>query len=107
MIDSLRLWWTRVRRRAIQLLTPGRSRKVKGRMFDGTPAIGGKLLEFYPTGTTLGRPKYRVVSKRGGMEMGNIQWSSQWSRARFKPHPEAIFDQQCVAEIYACMRDLK
>ena len=69
--------------------------------------MGGKLLTFYPISNVLGHVKYSVVSKRGGMEMGEIQWSNQWGRARFKPHPEAIFDQQCVAEIYACMRDLK
>jgi len=93
--------------RTIQLLTPGRRRAVKGPIFEGTPAMGGKMLEFHTNGTNLGRPRYSVISKRGGFFMGTIEWSNQWGRARFKPDSEAVFDQTCIAEIYACMRDLK
>lgn len=107
MRERLGLWWTRLRRRAIQLLTPGRSRHVRSRIFDGTPAMGGRLLEFHPSGYNLGRLGWRVVSKRGGFEMGRIEWSNQWYRAKFTPHPEAVFDQRCLAEIYACMREMK
>ena len=101
------LWWTRVRRRAIQLLTPGRSRKVKGRMFEGTPAMGGKLLMFVPVDQSLGRFVYEVRSQRGDMVLGTVRWSNQWGRAKFVPHPEAVFDQQCLAEIYAAMKEFK
>lgn len=62
---------------------------------------------FQQTGRTLGYPIYSVSSKRGGMYLGEIQWSNQWGRPRFKAHHEAVFDQQCIAEIYACMREMK
>ena len=106
-MERIRLWWTRARRRAIQLLTPGRSSKVIGRQFEGTPAMGGKLLEFHPNGPNLGRIRYSVRAKRGGFTMGTVEWSAQWNRPKFTPHPEAVFDQQCVAEIYACLREMK
>ena len=72
-----------------------------------TKPIGGKMLMFTRTGRNLGRDVFTVFSQRGGFSMGTVEWSNQWNRPRFKAHPEAVFDQQCVAEIYACMRDMK
>ena len=69
--------------------------------------VEGQRLQFLPVGRNMGHPVYDVASKLGGMGMGRIEWSNQWGRPRFKAHPEAIFDQQCIAEIYACMRDMK
>ena len=71
------------------------------------PDVGGKMLKFEHHGWNLGHPVIHVFSQRGGFTVGTVEWSNQWGRARFKAHPEAIFDRQCIAEIYACMRDLK
>jgi hypothetical protein len=69
--------------------------------------VEGKLLQFIPTGQSLGRPVYTVVSRRGEFKMGVVDWSNQWRRARFTAHSESVFDKECIAEIYACMREMK
>lgn len=71
------------------------------------PSIGGQMLQFVPRGTNLGRPVYNVFSQRGRMLMGHVEWSNQWGRPKFRPSADAVFDKQCIAEIYACMRDMK
>lgn len=82
---------------------------LERRWFPSDPpkAIGGKLMMFSKEGRNLGHDRLAVTSVRGGMYMGNVEWSNQWNRHRFKAHPEAVFDQQCLAEIYACMREMK
>jgi hypothetical protein len=65
------------------------------------------MLVFTRAAWNLGHPVYRATSVRGGFVMGVIEWSNQWNRPRFRAHSEAVFDQQCIAEIYAKMRDFK
>lgn len=67
----------------------------------------GKLLRAQSSGRNLGYPVWKIYSVRGGMFMGTIEFSNQWRRPRFKADGEAIFDRECVAEIYAMMREFK
>lgn len=71
------------------------------------PAMAGQLLAFNRIGVRVGRPIYVVISRRGAGELGQIEWSNQWNRAKFTPHPEAVFDTQCLAEIWAACKGLK
>ncbi len=67
----------------------------------------GKLLTFEQTGSNLGYPVYRVVSTRGGFTMGRMEWSNQWRRPRFMADPEAVFDPQCLAELYTMCKQFR
>lgn len=114
-IDASRIWRLRYAwrffsvRRAILDRVIALANALERRWFPVEPLKdqGGKLLGFKQTGWNLGHAVLSVYSLRGGFDLGRIEWSNQWGRARFKPHHEAVFDQQCVAEIYAAMRDLK
>lgn len=122
MSNGVPLWWLRYRMKSIwwrygpttwkqRIWTAAvRFANALERRWFPTPdpkPIGGKYLEFQPAGSNLGHVRYRCISKRGRMGMGTVEWSNQWGRPRFKAHPEAVFDQQCIAEIYACMREMK
>ena len=97
-------WRAAVLRRAVLLVN-----RLEYRWFpvDPLPSVAGKMLAFIPVGRNLGHVILGVRSNRGGFSMGTIEWSNQWGRPRFKPHFDAVFDQQCIAEIYAAMRDFK
>jgi hypothetical protein len=67
----------------------------------------GQLLEFrIARRRIMGRAVYDVIAKRGGFSVGTITWSNQWNKPSFKPDSEAVFDQTCIAEIYAAMKNL-
>lgn len=66
----------------------------------------GQLLRFEWKGIgVLGMSTYAIISRRGGFTVGEIDFSPQWRRPRFRPDRDAVYDQQCVAEIYAALRD--
>lgn len=73
------------------------------------PPLGqqGVRLIFEKHGLSLGYPVYSVRSLRGKMYMGTLEWSNQWRRPKFKADAEAVFDQQCIAEIFAMMKTFK
>lgn len=54
-----------------------------------------------------GYPVYTISSLRGNLSMGILEWSNQWRRPRFQADPSAVFDQQCIAEIFAMMKEFK
>jgi len=96
-------------RRESYSLTVRLANAMERRWFPVEPLapVGGKMLMFSQRGRNLGHAVLSVTSQRGGLGMGTVEWSNQWGRPRFKPHYEAVFDQQCIAEIYAAMRDMK
>ena len=73
------------------------------------PPLGqqGVRLIFEKHGISLGHPVYIVRSLKGKMYMGTLEYSNQWRRPRFKADAEAVFDQQCIAEIFAMMKTFK
>lgn len=64
-----------------------------------TATLGGRFLMFQLNG-----PKYDVISRRGGLLMGDVSFRSQWMDWCFTPHPEARLNAECMAEVYAFMR---
>lgn len=69
--------------------------------------LGGEMLDFIRSGSNLGRPTYRIVSKRGGFTMGRIEWSNAWRKPCVRIDPESVLNQQCIMEIYAMMKNVK
>lgn len=67
----------------------------------------GIRLRFVQTDRNLGYPVYSVRSVRGDLHMGKLEWRNQWRRPSFKADADAIFDQQCIAEIFAMMKGFK
>ena len=64
----------------------------------------GTRLVFKVAGRNAGRPVFTVLSVKGDLVMGTVCWSPQWHRPKFVPDPEAVYDQQSIAEIYARLR---
>lgn len=106
------MWMRRktfVWRKALFDLTVRLANKMEARWFPqpNPPSLGGKMLGFTQRSRNLGYPVISITSLRGGFYMGTIEYSNQWGRPKFSAHYEAVFDQQCIAEIYAAMRDFK
>ena len=68
--------------------------------------LEGKYLGFYQGQFIAHEPTYSIVSRRGGFNMGRIEWSPQWRAWMFRPHSEAVFPMSAVAEVYVFIRDL-
>jgi hypothetical protein len=60
----------------------------------------GHRMAFLPTSTGA----YEIRSVKGAMVMGTLVISPQWRAPKFTPAPDAVFDKQSLAEIYAQMR---
>lgn len=67
--------------------------------------LRGRFMAFEPGHYNLGHPTWNVVSVRGGFRMGQVEWSNQWRTYAFRPHPEAVFNRECLAEIHAFLKD--
>lgn len=78
-----------------------------GRIERGEPMIAGKFFVFQPHGESLGKGRYTVLSRRGGFTVGRVEFRNQWQAWAFHPHSEAVFNKECLAELYAFLRDRK
>lgn len=65
----------------------------------------GKFASFNCQGTRFNETCWVVRSRRGGFELGWIEWSPQWGAYSFRAHPEARFNGQLVAEIYTFLKE--
>ena len=65
----------------------------------------GERLYFTRVRVNLWQPVYEVLSRRGDIVLGTVEWSNQWRLPKFTPHREAVFDKQALAELYVLMRD--
>lgn len=83
--------------------------RLAGELKAHQPPLGqeGVMLQFQQIGTNLGHPVYRVISRRGRLDMGRLAWRNQWRRPAFHPASDAVLDQQCIAEIFAMMKAFK
>lgn len=69
--------------------------------------LEGKWCTFTFRGASvMGAPSYGVDSRRGGFELGTLEWSNQWNAYSFKPHPDARLSGLVIAEIYAMLKEL-
>lgn len=109
-------WAARRRARARQesILSAGFRWKLAARLErlakdlkSSEPVMGKRGVRLYwqSRRMNLGYPVYDVYSVRGGIHMGIIEWSGQWRRPKFQADPESVFDQQCIAEIFAMMKE--
>lgn len=94
----------------VQRITGQPEHRVPLRVDAATGAITqreGRLVRFVRAGDVLGRPCYRVLSTRGGFGLGELLFRSQWGCYAYYPHAEAMLNMECLAEIYAMLRELR
>lgn len=64
----------------------------------------GNWAFFEAGGMRFGEPCWTVRARRGGFEIGWIEWSPQWRAYRFRPQADAVFNGQLLAEVYVFLQ---
>lgn len=68
--------------------------------------VAGKWMAFRDSKRrSMYKPVYDVLSRRGGFTMGTIEFRNQWQAWSFKPHHEAVFNRESLAEVFCFLRD--
>jgi len=68
-------------------------------------ALGGKWLVFTPTGqVNLGEPTFTITSRRGGFQVGYVEFRNQWQDWSVKFAGDAVLNRACLAETYVFLK---
>ena len=60
-----------------------------------------KWIEFIQMRRTEKTIIWDVVTKDGGVVLGEIKWFGRWRKYSFYPKPETVYEQACLRDIAA------
>lgn len=67
-----------------------------------------KYIELKPSGDTVsGKPEQFIHSKRHGNVLGRICWYPAWRQWVFESAPNAIWSEDCLADVRAFILELQ
>lgn len=68
----------------------------------------GRMILFRERGSTIcGHTGYVIYSRRGGMELGTIEWRNQWGAWSVVLSDGVAINKEILTEFYAMLKELE